>query len=126
MLDLATSQSYGYWISLGINFILSTIVGGILLVIIVEIFSHKFGESVKPANSFLVVLVANLINFFGIMGLLVSFLAVIPFIGIILPVVVWIVLIKAFFGEMAMLHAAIVGVVFFVLTIFVIPSVIGY
>ena len=48
--SFATSQSAGSWLALGINTILSTIIGGIVLIILVEMFSHKFGESIKPQN----------------------------------------------------------------------------
>ena len=67
---LASSQSYTYWIGLGINIILSTIIGGIILIVVLEIFSKAFKEPVKPANAFLAVLVVSIINNIGIMFLL--------------------------------------------------------
>jgi hypothetical protein len=117
----ATSQSANYWLSLGINTILSTIIGGIVLIILVEIFSHKFGESIKPQNAFLAVLIANVVNNFGILGLAGSFLSAIPYLVLILPFLVWFVLIKLFFSQMKMLHVLLVAVIFFGLSVMLIP-----
>ena len=122
---VASSQSYSYWIGLGINLILSTIIGGIVLIIVLELFSKKFNEPIKPVNAFLVVLLVNIINMFGIMGLLLPYIAAIPYVGIILPVLIWIVFIKAFFGEMSFPHAVIIGVIFYVITLYVLPYLTG-
>ncbi len=123
---LATSQSYTYWIGLGINIILSTIIGGIILIIILEIFSKKFKEPIKPGNAFLAVLVVNLINMIGIMGFLLPYIAPIPYLVMILPLLIWILLIKAFFGELSFIHAIAVGIIFYLITIFVLPYLAGF
>jgi hypothetical protein len=117
----ATSQSANFWISLGMNTILSTIVGGIVLIILVEIFSKKFGESIKPQNAFLVVLIANAATNFGLIGLLGGYLSGIPYLLIALPFLVWFVLIKLFFSQMKLLHALMVSVIFFFLSMLVVP-----
>jgi hypothetical protein len=121
----ATSQSAGSWLSLGINVIVSTLVGGFLLIFLVEVFSHKFGESIKPQNAFLVTLIANIVTYFGIIGLLSGFLSSVSFLIIILPLVVWFVLIKMFFSQMNILHAFLVAVIFFMLSMLVIPSLVS-
>ncbi|RLJ09218.1 MAG: hypothetical protein DRP13_00705 [Candidatus Aenigmatarchaeota archaeon] len=123
--DLANSQSYNYWIGLGVQVILSTLVGGIVLLVLVEIFSHHFGESVKPANAFLVALIGNVLTFFGVMGLLISFISWVPFAHLIISLGIWIVLIKGFFGEMSFTHAVMVGVIFFVLSLVLVPYITG-
>lgn len=117
----ATSQSYSYWIGLGINLILSTIIGGIILIFILEIFSKKFKEPVKPGNAFLAVLLVNIINMIGIMGFLLPYIASVPYVVMILPLLIWILLIKAFFGELSILHAVLVGVIFYLITIMALP-----
>jgi hypothetical protein len=122
----ATSEGFGYWIGLGVDLILSTIIGGIVLMLILEIFSHKFGENIRPANAFLVVLIANIINIFGVTGILVSFIPGLGMFYLILPVLVWIVLIKLFFGGLSLIQAAVVGVLFFVLTIVLVPLLTSY
>ena len=122
---LATSGSYTYWIGLAINLILSTIIGGILLIVILEIFSKKFNEPIKPVNAFVAVLIVNIINIIGIMGLLLPIIGGVPFLAMILPLLVWVVLIKAFFGELSILHAIIVGVIFYFITLFVMPYIVS-
>jgi len=118
---LATSQSYTYWIGLGINLIISTIIGGIILIVILEAFSKAFKEPVRPGNAFLAVLVVNLINMIGIMGFLLPYIAPIPYLALILPLLIWIIFIKAFFGELSILHTVAVGIIFFIITIFMLP-----
>ncbi len=128
--DFATSQSFDYWIGLGINIIISTIIGGIVLLIILGIFSRKFGLSIQIGNAFLLVLIANIINFFGVMGLILPFVLSVPFVALILPVLIWIILLKLFFRDMKLIYAVIIGIVFYFLTIALIPlfvaMVMGY
>ncbi|MBN2043276.1 MAG: hypothetical protein JW754_05745 [Candidatus Aenigmarchaeota archaeon] len=112
-------------VALAINIILSTIIGGIILLIIVEIIGKHYSENIKPLNAFLVVLVINIINLPIVFGLISSFLSFIPFLGVILPVLIWIILVKMFFKEMSFAHALIVGVVGWVVTLFVIPYIVG-
>ncbi len=125
MYELASSQAYDYWITLGINLVLSTIVGGILLAIVLEVFSRKFNEPVSAGNAFLAVLVVNIINLVGVMGLLIPFTSAIPLSTIIVPLLVWIGVIKLFFGELSFMHAAVIGIVFFAVTLFAVPALVG-
>ncbi len=122
----ATSNTAGFWISIAVNLILSTIIGGILLVIILEVFGHEFGEDVTSSNAFLVVLAANTINLVVIMGFLLPYVAGIPFAGIFLPLAVWLFFIKMFFGELSMPHALIVAVVFYLISIYAVPNMVDY
>jgi hypothetical protein len=126
--SFATSQTAGSWLGLGINVIVSTLVGGLVLIFLVEIFSHKFGESIKPQNAFLVTLIASIVTYFGIIGLLSGVFSLVPSSGIILmmlPLVVWFLLIKIFFSEMNILHAFLVSVIFFVLSMLIIPYLVA-
>lgn len=120
--------NFGNPIGLATNLILSTIVGGIVILVVVEILAKKFSEEVNPMHAFLIVLVISLINIFGIVPILGSFLAIIPFAGILimlLPVLVWIVLMKLFFRDMEMLHILIISVLCYFLSIYVIPSLVA-
>ena len=112
-------------IMLAINLILSTIIGGVVLLVLVEVFGKKFKEKVHPANAFLVVLIINIVNLLGIMALISPFISFIPMVTWIAPALIWIILIKLFFKEMKFTHAILVGIVGFVLSIFLIPSLIG-
>jgi hypothetical protein len=125
--NLVTSLGMNFTnpITLAINLILSTIIGGIVLLIIVEIFGKKFKEKIHPANAFLVVLIINIINLLGVTALIMPMLSSIPFLAVILPVIIWVVLIKLFFKEMKFTHAILVGIVGYALSIFLIPILVG-
>jgi len=123
--DTATSGSPEYWLSLGINLILSTIIGGIILIIILTIFSKKFGDQISYGNAFLLVLIANFINFFGLIGFILPLLPSVPYLLYILPVLIWILLLKIFLSNMSFLHIIIVAIIAFALTILVVPSLVG-
>ncbi len=112
-------------ITLAINVIVSTIIGGIVLLVLVEIVGKKFSEEVRPANAFLVVLIINIINLPLVMAFIGPMIAFIPFVPVILPVLIWIVMIKLFFKEMSFLHAIIVGVVGWGLSIVLVPLLVG-
>lgn len=122
---LATGGTVGTWVGLGINLVVSTIVMGIVLMVILEIISKAWGEPVKVTNAFLVALLINIINLPIITGLLGSFITLIPFGLLIFPLIVWIVLIKAFFREMSLIHSVILGVIGFILSIYLIPILVG-
>ncbi len=122
--DFAMSQDFGYWLNLGIDVLLSTIVGGLVMVVILEIVSKKWGEPVRVANIFLLVLLVKVINIF-VLGFLISYVAFIPFSYILIPLLIWIGLVKLFFSEMSAMHAVIVGVVGFAISIILIPSLVG-
>ncbi len=121
--NIALTQTAGGWLSIGIDIILSTLVGGLVLLALVEVFGKKWGEAVKPVNAFFVILVINIINIIGIIGFL---SAIIPMGALIVPFLVWILLIKAFFGEMPWKHVAIVGIVGYISSIFLVPYLVGY
>ena len=112
-------------IGLGINIIVSTIVGGIVILIILEIIGKEFSEPVSTMNAFVLALLINIINMFGVVYLLGSFLSSIPFYSIILPLIIWIVLIKFLFGEMSITHAIIAGVVCYFVTMLVLPYLVS-
>jgi hypothetical protein len=120
--SFASTGTASGWISLGINLILSTLVAGIALIVLAEVFSHFFKESIKPQNAFLVSLIGNIIITVVFMFGFVSF---IPMSTIIVPLLIWFLLTKVFFSEMNILHAFLVALVFFFITILVIPTIVG-
>ena len=122
--DFAMSQNFGYWLNIGIDILLSTIVGGLVMIVILEIVSKKWGEPVRVVNIFLLVLMVKVINIF-VLGFLISYIAFIPFSYIIIPLLIWIGLVKLFFSEMSALHAVMIGIVGFVISIILIPSLVG-
>jgi hypothetical protein len=119
--QLAGSNSGGFWASVIINLLVSTAVGGLVLIIILMLFNRVYGEMLVLKRAFLAVLVVNVINFVGIIGILSPLLAGVPLLGIILPLLMWIVILKLFFEDMSMIHVIIVAAVFFALTIIALP-----
>lgn len=119
-LEAISMGGFEYWITLGINVILTTIASGIVLMVVVGIISKKYNEDIEFGNTFLMALVVNIITFFGIMGMLGMFLPF-PFISIFLPLIVWIVLAKFFFSEMSIAHVLMVAVLGYVLSVFFVP-----
>jgi len=120
--------SFANPIGLVMNLILSTIVGGIVILVIIMIFSKKFGEQVSPLNAFILAFIVSLINLFGVVGILGSLLIMIPFGGLItmlLPILVWVVLVKVFFREMSLLHVLIISVICYFVSIYLVPMLVG-
>ena len=123
--NLATGSGFGTWINMGINLIASTIVGGIVLIIILATVGKAWHENVPMARSFFVVFVINLITQFGIVGLIPGFLPGIAMASIIVNLLLWIGLIKVFFGQMKVSHAAVVGVIGYVVSLIIVPMILG-
>lgn len=120
--SFASTGTASGWISMGINLILSTLVAGIALIVLAEVFSHFFKESIKPQNAFLVSLIGNIIITVIFMFVDTSF---IPMSTIILPLLIWFGLTKAFFSSMNIFHAFLVALVFFFITILIIPTLVS-
>lgn len=117
ILALATSRD---WAALGINLILSTIIGGIIIAILLAIFSKAWKEQVKYQNAFLMVLLINIINLFGVIGFLSPFVP--AALSLFVPLLIWIGFAKIFFPQMVWWHAIVLGAIGYGLSIFLIPS----
>ncbi len=123
--QLAAENAASFWINIVISLIISTVVGGVLLIVVLGLFNRVYGEMLDYKRAFLVVLIINVINYVGVVGLLSGVLGPIPLIGIILPVLIWIIMLKVFFEDMSFLHAIIVGAVFYVITLVAIPYLVS-
>ncbi len=123
--QLASTNATGFWITIIINLVISTLVGGIVLILVLMAFNRMYGEMLVLKRAFVVVFIVNVINFVGVVGFLIPVIAGIPFIGIILPLLIWVAMLKVFFEDLSILHALIVGAVFFVLTIVAVPYLVG-
>ena len=119
---------FGNPIGMATNLILSTIVGGIVILVVVEILAKKFSEEVNPLHAFMLALCVNIINIPIVMGLLYTFLAYIPLMGLIagfIPIIIWLVLTKLFFRDMSIMPILIIAVLGYFLSMFVIPSLVN-
>jgi len=112
------------WITLGINIILSTIVTGVVLLVVVGIMNKAGNEAAESGNAFLMALLINIINFVGIGALLGSVIAI-PYVTLLLPLLIWIGFSKIFFSTMSWKHVLIVGILGYVLSILLVPFITG-
>ena len=110
-------------IGLGVNIIVSTIIGGVVFLIVAELLAKGFRESIPAYRAFLVVLIINVINMFGVINLIPQ-ISILP--SFVLQVLIWVGLVKLAFNQMSIKHAIVVGVVGFVVSILVIPTLVGY
>jgi hypothetical protein len=126
--QIMAGLSLGNPLALLVNLIASTLVGGIVFLLVVWVFTRAFSEEARIGRAFLVVLVINIINLFGILALLTPYLMGIPFAGYLmlaLPLLIWIGLVKAFFSGMEIKHIIVIGIVGYALSILVFPWVTG-
>lgn len=122
--DIATSANPGEWLSFGIGLLLSTIVSGLLFVLVLYFVGKEWHEGTNPAYAFLVVFIINAVSRLGVIQ---SLLSPLGYLGINLGfLLLWILLSKLFFREMEMKHAAILGALGFVANyiaiVYVLPS----
>ncbi len=115
-------SSFESWITIGVNIILSTIIAGAVIAFVALILGKKSGEEVNVGNAFLMSIVVSAINFFGIMGILGG---IVPFLAILLPLIVWIVLSKFFFSELSISYIFLIAVLGYGLSMFVVPVLTG-
>lgn len=105
-----------------INIILATIIGGIVFLIIAEIIAKAFREEIQASHAFVVVLVINIINMFGVLNL-VPFISILP--AFLLQIIIWIVLVKLAFRNMAITHVILLSIIGWLVTILIIPYLVG-
>lgn len=114
------------WIGVGVGLLVNILVGGIVLIIILELFGRHWGEHVTPVNAFFVVLIATLVNMFGVTGVLAAMIPLGFWGSLVISFVVWFVLIKAFFSDLEIKHAAIVAVVVIAVNMLLLPTILGF
>lgn len=126
MADIISSITGGFGdpINMAINLILSTIVMGIVIIILTKIIARSADEEVALSHAFMLALVLNIINVPIFFGLIYGFVVFIPFIDIVLPLLIWIIGTKLFFTNLRIVHALIIGLVGYALSIFVIPIIV--
>jgi hypothetical protein len=107
--------------SLFANIIVSTIIGGIVLLLIVKILGAKWGENVSAKGAFLAVFFVNLINIFGVIGIIGTYISFFPPLLLILPLLIWIGIFKLLFSEMSAAHLIITAVIGYFVSIFAVP-----
>lgn len=118
--SVIANLSIGNPITFVMGLFISTIIGGIILIILLKVAD----EDLHPGHSFLLVLIINLIINLGVVSLLGSFFVYIPFgsyIVFILPVIIWLALLKALFSEMHTGHLLMIGIAGYIVTYWAVP-----
>lgn len=111
-----------------VNLIISTIVGGIAFLIVAKLLGRPLNEDVGLTKPFIIIFIINIINMLGLMEFVYPVLSMIPFGGIVallLPAIIWVALVKMFIPGTTILHALIIGVLGWVLSIFILPMLLG-
>ena len=106
-------------IGLVVSIIVSTIVGGIVYLIIAKLIGGRLRDSISIGKSFSLILVINLINMFGLLGFVLPYIGFLPL--VIIQILVWVLLTKIFLG-IPFTHAGIIGVVGYVISGFAVPA----
>jgi len=117
--------SFGDPIGIAINLILSTIVMGIVIIILSKVVARDSDEDIMPSHAFGLALLINIINIALLLDFVKNLLLFIPLYGIIVPLFVWIIATKLFFSHMHIVHAVIIGVVGFILSILAMPPLVA-
>jgi len=123
--NLANLQGAEYWLSLGINLIIATIVGGIVLILVMVIYNKRYGGATQPGKIFFVVLIINFLTFFGLLGAVLPVIAMVPFGGLILPWIIWVIVLTLAFPDTHFLHNIILGLIFVLLTVTLVSSIVS-
>jgi hypothetical protein len=114
------------WVSIAVELVVGTIIGGILLINVLGVFNKIYGDILEYKRSFLVVGVANMINLVGLRGFISPMLKELPaaeaIVEYAIPAVIWVFLLKVFFEDMNLTHATVVGIVFFGITLILVPT----
>ena len=116
----AMSQTISGWIFMGVGVLVYTLAGGIVLAILLKIMGSVWGEEYDLGKAFIISLLASLASFaIGIIGF-----AMIP--SPILPVIIWILLVRLFYRDMGWLKVLIAGIAGFFIAQLVGSLIIGY
>ena len=126
IIKIVTSYA-GSWTGLLSNLIISILVGGLVFLIVAKIVGSKLKDTIHIPRVFLAVAIINFINLPIIWGLTTKTITSIPLASIIfpfMPFLVWLGAIKIAFSEMPISHALLMSVIGYMLSIFVVPTLI--
>ena len=81
------------------------------------------GVVIVRKKTFFIVLIINLINFVGFLGIILPLIVGIPFGGLILPILVWIIILTLTFHDLHFIHNIIIGIIAYLATSFIVPYI---
>ena len=109
------------------NLAISTIVGGLVFFIVAKLISTKLNDDIGVGKVFTAILIINLASLPLVWSLTVQAIEAIPFAYVIfpfLPFLVWFLVIRLVFKEMAVSHSLIIAILGYILSIYVVPTLV--
>lgn len=110
-----------------VNLALSTIVGGVVFLIITKLIARKFHESVGLKQVMMVMFLINIINIPVVWGFTLQQVSSMPLLSSVypfLPLIVWFVVVKLVFSGMKISHSLLVSILGYILSLLVIPIIV--
>ncbi len=112
---------------IALNVFISTIVGGIVFLIVIKALSKKLHDNIGVKQTFSAVLLINILNIPIILGVALQSLSSVPLLSLaipFLPLIVWVVVLKLVFSQISFSHTFLIAVIGYILSIFVIPNLV--
>ncbi len=106
-------------VGLVLSIVISTIVGGIIYLIIAKLIGGRLRDSISVGKTFLVVFVINLINMLGVLGFVLGYVSFLPL--IVVQIIIWVLLTKVFL-RIPFTHAGLIGIVGYAISGFAVPA----
>lgn len=108
-----------------ISLLVSTVAGGIIFLIVVELIAKKLHDRISIPRVFLAVFIINIATLPIIFGVTSQALGWLPFASAILPFlpfIVWLAVIELLFKDIPISHSFILSLVGYILSILVVPA----
>ena len=105
-------------IGLVVSIVLSTIVGGIVYLVIAKLIGGALRDQFSAGKAFTVVFVINIINMFGLIVFVLPYVGFLPL--IVVQILIWVLLTKVFLG-IKFTHAGLIGIVGYAISGFAVP-----
>ena len=110
-----------------VNLALSTVVGGLVFLIITKLLARKFHESIGLKQVFITILLINIINIPVVWGFTLKQVSSIDLLASVypfLPLLIWFIVVKLVFRGMKISHSLLISVIGYILSLFVIPTLV--
>ncbi len=117
------------WASLIITLLVSTLVGGIVFLIVIKLVAKKLHDNISVPKAFLAILAINIINLPIVWGTTIQAVASVPFALTVLPFLpflIWLIVLKGVFGNVRLSHVFLIALIGYILSIFVIPYLVFF
>ena len=127
--DLLSSalSNINSWSALLISLVVSTIVGGIVFLIVIKMVAKKLHDNISIPKAFVAILAINIISLPIVWGTTLQAVASVPFASMLLPFLpflIWLIILKSVFSEIRMSHVFLIALIGYILSIVIIPTLV--